>query len=265
MGALGKTLRQSLRKLACVTPVDQLVKKGIKEVNVVGFDHIVALIEEAVHRSLRHKLIGIDRLTVAGAAREEFLRLIRSHRNLERSHDEALRQKRRAEEEIDELRRQIAQQDHRLREKLAEAEQGQRARREVENVEIVKKVNEIFATLSPTPDAGVPGLRQRVLELVMDIVDTERGSATQARQSAHDREVELLERRIAKLKANLQATVMRFSRGEAVDEGISSIYREVQGLDHADSLYERKRELMKTIFQANLTLQKNFFLKQRAV
>jgi hypothetical protein len=254
-----------LRKLACVTPVDQLVKKGIKEVNVVGFDHIVALIEEAVHRSLRHKLIGIDRLAVAGAAREEFLRLIRSHRNLERSHDEALRLKRRAEEEIDELRRQITEQDHRLREKLSEAEQGQRARREGENVEIVQKVNDIFAALTAGTDTDVPGLRQGVLELVMDIVDRERDVATQARQAAHDREIELLERRIAKLKTNLQATVLRFSRGQPIDDGISSIYREVQGLDSDDSLYERKRELMKTIFQANLTLQKNLFLKQRAV
>ena len=108
--------------------------------------------------------------------------------------------------------------------------------------------------------------RQGVLELVMDIVDREREIATQATQAARDRDVDLLERRIAKLKANLQATELRFAEGaRQIEQGISSIYREVQGLDHADKLFERKRELMTTIFQANLKLQKDLFLKQKAV
>jgi len=41
-----------------------------------------------------------------------------------------------------------------------------------------------------------------------------------------------------------------------IDEGISSIYREVQGLDNADLQHTRKKELMAEIFAANLKLQR---------
>lgn len=256
MGSLGKSLKQSLKRLACATPVDQLIKRGVKEVNVVGFDHIVSLIEEAVHRSLRHKLMGIERTQVAGAARDEFLRLLQSHENLERSHDEAVRRRQQAEDEIDELRRQITEQDSRLREKLEEAEQGLRASHEGQNSEIVQKINDLFVNLSDLPDGGAPELQNRVLEFVMSIVDKERKIATKARQAAHDREVDLLERRISKLKTNLEATEYRFADGVTLESGISSIYRDVQGLSDKDRQFDRKRELMSTIFEANLALQK---------
>lgn len=255
--SLGKNLRQSLKQLARKTPVDQLVRRGVKQVNVVGLDHIVSLIEEAVHRSLRNKLMGVERVQVAGAAREEFLRLMASHEKLERSHDETVRQKVRAEEEIDELRLQINEQGNLLREKLEEAEQGLRAVHEGENSDIVEKINEIFMELSKEPGAEIPELRNRVLELVMDIVESERQVATKARQVAHDREVDLLQRRISKLKHNLVETENQFVGGEAGDDGISSIYREVQGLNAGDGQFARKRELMTTIFQANLELQRS--------
>ena len=60
MAGIGKNLRQHLRKLACKTPVDQLVKRGVKEVKVLGMDHIVSLVEEAVHRTLRTRLMGLE-------------------------------------------------------------------------------------------------------------------------------------------------------------------------------------------------------------
>jgi len=255
--SLGKSLRHTLRQLARKTPVDQLVKSGVKQVNVVGLDHIVSLIEEAVHRSLRNKLLGAERVEVAGAARDEFIRLMKSHQQLERSHDETVRQKAQAEEEIDELRRQIAEQDSRLREKLAEAERGLRAVHEGENSEIAGRIDEIFAELSGPSESETPELRDRVLELVMDIVESERHVATKARQVAHDREVDLLQRRISKLKRNLAQTEHQFAPGEVSEEGISSIYREVQGVAPTDGQYARKRELMATIFQANLELQRS--------
>ena len=259
MASLGKNLRQTLKKLACKTPVEQLVKRGVKEVKVVGLDHIVSLIEEAVHRSMRNKLMGMERAQLAGETREEFLRLLENHQSLQRSHDEVVREKELAEEELDQMRRQLNSQNQLLQEKLAHAELDLRAQYEGENNEIVERVNEVFRQLSTDPDAEIHGLRNRMLELVMHLVGEERKSAMAARQSAHDKEVEVLERRIDKLRGNLEATersLAGLSNGEQVDPGISSIYREVQGLNRQDDQFERKQDLMADIFRANVALQK---------
>ena len=128
-----------------------------------------------------------------------------------------------------------------------------------EALEILERVNELFLQLSEEPEAGVGDLRNRVLELVMHLVGEERKTAIAGRQAAHDREVELLERRIGKLKGNLQASersLAGLSNSGQVDPGISSIYRDVQGLGAQDSNLDRKRSLMADIFRANVALQK---------
>jgi hypothetical protein len=40
-----------------------------------------------------------------------------------------------------------------------------------------------------------------------------------------------------------------------VDVGVPSIYREVQGLSADAAQHERKREMMRSIFEANLALR----------
>ncbi len=74
-------------------------------------------------------------------------------------------------------------------------------------------------------------------------------------------EVARLERRLAKVKALLEAKegelrqARRRSSAEQ-EQGVASKYREVQGLYGTGSLVERKRKMMQRIFEANLELQK---------
>ncbi|MEO1698434.1 MAG: diguanylate cyclase [Planctomycetota bacterium] len=75
---------------------------------------------------------------------------------------------------------------------------------------------------------------------------------------AYRSEVGQLHRRIAKLTSSLEATEQEMARLrtlKSVDDGVESIYREVQGLDNGDSRAEIKKELMGAIFQANMDLQ----------
>jgi diguanylate cyclase (GGDEF)-like protein len=77
--------------------------------------------------------------------------------------------------------------------------------------------------------------------------------------SAEDkaRQIELLERRIAKLTDILGITeeeLRRVAAMKGIDLGLASIYRTVQGLSQDESQYKRKREMMKTIFEANFEL-----------
>ena len=151
MGQLRKSLRETLKKLAYSTSVDQLKKRGVKEVNVVGLDRVTSLIEEAVYRSLRNRMVGLDREQVADATASEFLRLLRSNRDLEESHAKVVKLQERAQGEVDELRLQLEEQKKALAEKLAEGERDLRAHYEGENSEIIDKVNATFKNLISPP------------------------------------------------------------------------------------------------------------------
>jgi hypothetical protein len=70
-------------------------------------------------------------------------------------------------------------------------------------------------------------------------------------------EVEILRRRVAKLKRALEArerTLAELTAMKGVVPGIASTYREVQGLSVADPDRERKETLLQRIFAANLEL-----------
>lgn len=75
---------------------------------------------------------------------------------------------------------------------------------------------------------------------------------------SYRRQIDLLERRIAKLTQLLAMTedeLRRLIDAKSIDPGVSSVYRSVQGLDDAVANAKAKKELMKRIFQANLELK----------
>ncbi len=70
-------------------------------------------------------------------------------------------------------------------------------------------------------------------------------------------EVDLLQRRLAKVKGLLQERedqLRRLDSAGGVEVGLASIYREVQGIVDKGPEAERKRELMTSIFEANQEL-----------
>jgi diguanylate cyclase (GGDEF)-like protein len=72
------------------------------------------------------------------------------------------------------------------------------------------------------------------------------------------RQIELLERRIAKLTDLLGITeeeLKRVAAMKGIELGMASIYRTVQGLSLDANQYERKREMMRTIFETNFHLR----------
>jgi len=76
----------------------------------------------------------------------------------------------------------------------------------------------------------------------------------------YERRIELLQRRLEKVSQSLESTeqeLRRVTRLKDVDDGLASIYRSVQGLESSATQGELKRELMKSIFEANLELKKH--------
>lgn len=236
-----------MRRLAFSTSVDQLKKRGVKNVNVVGLDRIVQLIEEAVHRSLKHRLLVGDRMAVADATKEEFLRLLRTNEELQQH-------KARAEEEAESLRLELTRLRQDLAAKLAMAEASQRA----DYVEQDRRISELIGAAIADAGGG-DALESRVLELVMHVVQSERRVSEAAQEAVRDRDVSLLQRRIEKLSSSLESTerqLREVSSRKEVDSGIASVYREVQGLSEEDNQFGKKKELMAGIFAANLQLQR---------
>lgn len=254
-----ETLKDAVRQMSFRTSLDSLKKKGVQQVNVLGIDRIIALIEAAVHRSLKSKLVGVERDAVADATKAEFLRLLRSNEDLQRQKSEVEQARQRAEEELDTLRRELQQQHQALQLRLDQDSVDQANRYAGENAAIASKIGEVLQELARSPGASVHDLQGRLVELVLDAVAGDRAAAEQARRALRDREVDNLQRRIKKLSESLDVTEQRLQQVTAlkdVDAGISSVYRDVQGISGGDAVAERKKELMAEIFKANLVLQK---------
>ena len=79
------------------------------------------------------------------------------------------------------------------------------------------------------------------------------------REEAYQQEIDVLRRRVAKLTASLGLNDQELARLRSVgisDEGVASIYRDVQGLSDEDAQAEVKQALMRCIFEANLDLRR---------
>jgi len=79
------------------------------------------------------------------------------------------------------------------------------------------------------------------------------------KEAAYRREIQLLRRRVTKLTESLGLTEQELGRLRdlaSMDPGVASVYRDVQGLSIDDARAELKRELMASIFEANLELQR---------
>ncbi len=258
MGTLGTSLREAVKKLAYGTSVEQLRKRGIKQVNVVGLDRIVVLIEESVNRSLRNKLRGLERSFVADATKNEFLRMLNGTANADPA-AELAEMRVRAEEELDDLREQLTQARSQLQDRLSLAADVEADRFRGENQKHARSVQDLFAKFVRSGSTDLSMLRNDVLEYFLGALDHERQAAVAAREAVRNREVELLERRIGKMTQALAENEARLAEAAAlrdVDPGVPSIYREVQGLKMGANQYEKKRALMAEIFKANLALQK---------
>ncbi len=249
MADLKSSLKDAVRKLARQTSVDSLKKRGVKQVNVLGLDRIVSLIDEAVHRSLRHKLLSSEREAVVDATKEEFLKLLRSNEEL-RARQE------RAEEESNNLRLEMQRLQGEIDERVAEASVDLVAGYEGENAQILLQIQSLFANAKGADD---PGLVAKVQELVVKLVTEQRHEVEIAQAAARDREIHNLQRRLKKLNDSLEFTEQKLdevSRMKNVEEGVASVYRDVQGLKGGGQEVERKKELMAGLFAANMKLQK---------
>ena len=84
--------------------------------------------------------------------------------------------------------------------------------------------------------------------------------ASQEGETEYLRRIDVLERRVRKLHEQLQDAEHELKARRASDEfhenGRSSVYRDVQGLDADDESYDEKLNLLNAIFEANAELRR---------
>jgi len=252
-----KSLQEAVRQLAFKTSVDQLQKRGVKDVKVLGLDRIVALIEEATNRSLKHRLLAGDRAAIANATKEEFLRLLRTNQDLKQSREELRVEKEKAVENADSLRKELDALAGRLKDRLKAASEEAREHFDDEDDEVRELVDLLYQDALQSGDQEK--FRDRMSKLLFGMLEEKRRAAIAATEAAKGNEVSQLQRRIAKLSQTLEQTESKLSQVSSqgfYDSGVASVYREVQGLSLDAQFYAVKKELMADIFKANLHLQK---------
>ena len=104
--------------------------------------------------------------------------------------------------------------------------------------------------------ADVSYVERRIGDLVHALVVEQRNAVSDQKDQQYGSQVDLLERRLAKLNDALAETEERLRTGAALagEAGDPSAYRSVQGLSPDEPAFEMKRDLMDQIFRANLEL-----------
>lgn len=163
-------------------------------------------------------------------------------RELEQTHGELWRERTQRREELDQLGEQLFQARREVSELTPDEELalGEALRADLQKL-----------LASNTPQAEIA-----------TVIANERGRRAEAVKAALLRErerIDLLERRLAKQRtaiAQMERSLVELARRAEIDLGLPSIYREVQGLSVEEQDRENKLELLRTIFEQNLTLRK---------
>lgn len=123
---------------------------------------------------------------------------------------------------------------------------------------------EILRSLGIEVDPKQPLDREQIAQAIARLADQRVPEPVADGQNDGDllearRTIDNLERRIAKLSHVLGVTeeeLKRIAAMKNIELGVASIYRTVQGLSDDSAEKEKKKEMMKTIFQANFELKK---------
>jgi len=262
--SLTRSLAALFRSKAELTSLSRLAREGIRSVNVVDVAQLEEIVVEAVERVLpEFSGNGTAPDAVADGAQIELLKLLGSRGRLHQRDDDLVRGERALEGDLGRLRGELATSRRRLEESV------ERAARETME-ELRKRLDhslaELFERARGDVERAAPGagasvsvlkgpLRDAMLELLAAAI--RRGAAEPV--SAPAMEVELLERRVKKLTAQLEETQQLLARvrdEKTVDAAaVASIYKSVQGLRGDEANVERRRALMREIFRHNWELR----------
>ena len=259
---LNPAFEAALQELGRTTTPEDLRRRGVRSVTSIGKADVARLIEISVNRTLLARTLGglsdEERRFVIDAAGEAFSGDVRTMQDLASSRATIQRDRRDIQDELERLKRELAPGEAGDGDEAAAGFEELRERDAARRLRSLRlrvqaRLLPVFDRLPP----GGPTLRATVLELMAVFAQEHEQALARERDSMAAR-VDQLERRIGKLMRSLEETetvLARVAGMKDLEQGIESIYRTVQGLSPADADQERKLDMMRTIFEANLELR----------
>ncbi len=249
-------------------------RKDGKRLNLVGQAHLIKSIEAAARASVTTHLLGIDEEVlnrIATSTREELVRQLRAGSKAVRGMPKTafLREVQEEKRQIEEQREQARRDLEGLLSQLGERQQQNKLIEDElvaesliagaqQDHDLVQRVSDLFGDAEG--DEALAGIQDQVTRLLLSTMQTERDKLVDAQMADHRSEINNFERRIVKLTQSLELTedeLKRIAQSKGIEHGVSSIYREVQGLSEEDAAFETKKELMSSIFQSNIQLRES--------
>lgn len=256
-GRIVKSIYDTLTSHGRKAQISELEKGGVKSVTVLGADQLAALIEKALERALEQRMLELaepDKARLLESAQQEFQRLRAELAGLEGETE-------RKRQELASVESRLVQLhgDFHAANVSLEAELAVAAR--VGAGPVVDAQKEYLVILEVIRQSGVPQVEtaERVARAVAAHLERERARTAELAARDQRGRIEMLERRLSKLNDQLSRTEADLEsalRNTDRDEGVSSIFRTVEGLRETARDFERKRVMLSDIFTKNLSLQK---------
>ncbi len=256
-------VRKMMRETSRQTSIDDLVRRGVRQVKVINAGKIDAMITEAVERAIgtaQVAALDAERGKIELEARQEFQALLQEHQEVVRSKEDLQRQKA-------DLAAQLGQIEQRLSDERKRVVDGETFTLSDEGYETLDfNIRLLFSELvrdareDGTGDEAVLGRLEGGLGRILDeLLGDERRRRADLERLAQSRAIEVYERRIQKLNAALSGTEQRLrevAAAKGFDPGVASVFDCVQGLNLADADYQRKKGLLRLVFEENVALRK---------
>ncbi len=262
-------VRRALLQSSSRVQVAQLAKQGRKTISLLSKERIADLIDHALRQLVdRYRAVAapvpVDPRTAADNVKEllqQFQETAQARADLEVSRQVI-------HDELDVLRRQIAEEKAAAEGRLEEELEGTRMLGSPEFDRhlsgIVARVFEnrrtaIAATEPPEALDDLKHLQPRLEEIVLRVVREERVKY-RARRGVDVRETVLLEKRIEKLYSQLAAleNALKMISGSKLqnNQQVLNALRQL-GLLNEDKNYEKKKEMLKIVLDTNKVIRKD--------
>lgn len=269
-------IRKALQEKTERIPLRALEKRGFRSVQVLDMTTIERIVHEAVEHCLAARgdgsLDAAARAALEADAKAEFLKLLAEHKKVVAQKSEIERARETLEAQVGTLREEIDRQQSALRNErdrsLAGAETFTLSPESFTTME--SKIRKLFASLisqerrmslaevGPQALRGMNELEREVAAMLDRLIADEREKYFAKERKEHGEKVDFLERRVEKLTRALSETegvLQKVIAAKSLDPGIASIYSTVQGLALDALFFERKKELLKQVFEENLQIQ----------
>jgi hypothetical protein len=257
------SLVQLMKDHAHHITLERLRKAGCENVRVLNLQRIQRLVGLALQRALQGASSDPEESArLVRGAQLEFANLIDEKKALTRTAELVSKEKTALQGNVRRLEEQLLQAEEQLQRDSKLTQEGAAAVMQDCVRPMLRDSFQALATsLKEDPsrsDEFLLDLQHNIASNLEQVLEDQLHRLEQAIE--HGRNSSLLQRRVAKLSTSLDNAndmLRRLRDAKDVDEeGVASIYREVQGLCQGEDEFEGRNALMQEIFQLNMQLKK---------